>query len=52
MKRFEATVNYDVYGKTTHIFLAHDIYLADDVLLDIMDWFGYDVIDYKIEEIK
>lgn len=51
MLKFEALVDYDVQGKTRHVFMSENIDTAENDLLDIMDWVGYDVVSYKIEQI-
>ena len=51
MLKFEALVDYDIQGKTRHIFMAHNLDDAQGVVFDIMEWVGYDVISYTIEQI-
>jgi hypothetical protein len=50
--KFIATVEYAEEGHVKHTFTSKNAETAENDLLDIMAWFGYDVVDYKIEEIK
>ena len=51
MLKFEAMVIYSDIGKTRHVFTSESVEDSDCDLFDIMDWMGYDVISYSIEQI-
>ena len=51
MLKFEAMVIYSDIGKTRHVFTSESVEDSDCDLFDIMDWMGYDVISYTIEQI-
>ena len=51
MLKFEALIESVKEGKTRHVFMSKNIDTAENDLLDIMEWVGYDVISYTIEQI-
>ena len=52
MLKFEAVVIYEDIGKTRHVYTSESVENSECDLFDIMDWMGYDVESYTIEEIK
>ena len=51
MLKFEALVVYSDIGKTRHVYTSESVDTSECDLFDIMDWMGYDVLSYTIEQI-